>query len=165
MGFPKDKREMVAETLHNVYKMFLEKDCTMIEINPFAETSDGRVMACDAKVQFDDNAEFRQKSLFAKRDLAQDDPREVAAAAYDLNYVGLEGNIGCMVNGAGLAMATMDMIKYYDGSPANFLDVGGGASKDQVVQALRILGDDPSVRSIFINIFGGIMRCDTIALG
>merc|ERR1712048_1173237 len=119
----------------------------------------------DAKLGFDDNASFRQKELFAKKDESQIDPREVAASKWDLNYIGLDGNIGCMVNGAGLAMATMDIIKLYGGSPANFLDVGGGATADQVAEALSILTQDSQVEAILINIFGGIMRCDTIAEG
>eukprot|EP00923_Selenidium_pygospionis_P058077 GHVN01101898.1.p1 GENE.GHVN01101898.1~~GHVN01101898.1.p1 ORF type:complete len:446 (+),score=76.63 GHVN01101898.1:58-1395(+) len=165
IGFESTKVDEAADAFMKLYKMFIEKDCTQIEINPFAELSDGRVMVCDAKVNFDDNAEFRQKSLFEKKDASQHDPRETYAEQHGLNYVGLDGNIGCMVNGAGLAMATMDMIAYYNGQPANFLDVGGGASQSQVVEALRILQNDPKVQSIFINIFGGIMRCDVIALG
>ena len=120
---------------------------------------------CDCKLNFDDNAEFRQKKIFALRDRAQEDAREVEAAQYDLNYIGLDGSIGCLVNGAGLAMATMDIIQLHGGSPANFLDVGGGATKEQVCKAFEILNDDKNVKAILVNIFGGIMRCDVIASG
>jgi succinyl-CoA synthetase beta subunit len=149
----------------NLYKMFISLDCTQVEINPLAETPDGDVVVCDAKINFDDNAEFRQSSIFARRDTTQEDSREVDAAAYDLNYIGLDGTIGCMVNGAGLAMSTMDIISLKGGSPANFLDVGGGASETQVQKALEILNADPLVKAILVNIFGGIMRCDVIANG
>eukprot|EP00611_Tribonema_gayanum_P000856 TRINITY_DN10641_c1_g1_i4.p2 TRINITY_DN10641_c1_g1~~TRINITY_DN10641_c1_g1_i4.p2 ORF type:complete len:456 (-),score=180.84 TRINITY_DN10641_c1_g1_i4:253-1620(-) len=152
-------------TLKNLYEMFIKKDCTLVEINPLAETPDGRVLACDAKLNFDDNAAFRQKDIFVERDYSQEDPREVEAAKYDLNYIGLTGNIGCMVNGAGLAMATMDIIKLKGGDPANFLDVGGGATESQVQKALELLDADNGVEAIMINIFGGIMRCDIIASG
>lgn len=154
-----------VELLGNLYKMFVGVDATMVEINPLAETPDGKVFACDAKIGFDDNAAFRQKDIFAKRDKTQEDPREVEASAYDLNYIGLDGNIGCLVNGAGLAMATMDIISLFGGSPANFLDVGGGATEGQVKKAFEILNADPQVKSILVNIFGGIMRCDVIAAG
>eukprot|EP00922_Rhytidocystis_sp_ex-Travisia-forbesii_P003321 GHVS01004860.1.p1 GENE.GHVS01004860.1~~GHVS01004860.1.p1 ORF type:complete len:542 (+),score=113.42 GHVS01004860.1:166-1626(+) len=165
LGFSGSSLTQAVQSVRGIYKLFTEKDCTLIEINPFAETHDGRVLACDAKLNFDDNAEYRQKDIFALRDVEQEDPREVAASRYDLNYVGLDGTIGCMVNGAGLAMATMDIIKLHGGNPANFLDVGGGANKQQVVEALRILQNDPNVKAIMVNIFGGIMRCDTIGLG
>ena len=148
-----------------MYRLFLEKDCTLLEINPLIETKDGRIMCVDAKINFDDNAAFRQKDLWEKRDLAQEDPREVRAEAFNLNYIGLDGSIGCLVNGAGLAMATMDIIKLHGGEPANFLDVGGGATATQVTEAVRILGEDPKVKAILVNIFGGIMRCDIIAEG
>ncbi|CAN1245245.1 Succinate--CoA ligase [ADP-forming] subunit beta, mitochondrial [Linum grandiflorum] len=137
----------------------------MIQINPIAETSDNKLVAADAKMNFDDNAAFRQKELFALRDPTQEDPREVAAAKADLNYIGLDGEIGCMVNGAGLAMATMDIIKLHGGTPANFLDVGGNASEGQVVEAFKILTSDDKVKAILVNIFGGIMKCDVIASG
>ena len=137
----------------------------MIEVNPLAEDQDGYVIAADAKLNFDDNAEYRQKELFAMRDSSQEDQREVQASKFDLNYIGLDGNIGCMVNGAGLAMATMDIIQLYGGSPANFLDVGGNASEEQVVEAFKILTADPKVKAILVNIFGGIMKCDVIASG
>jgi succinyl-CoA synthetase beta subunit len=137
----------------------------MIEVNPMAETTDGVLYAADAKLNFDDNAEYRQKDIFSQRDASQEDAREVEAAKYDLNYIGLDGNIGCMVNGAGLAMATMDIIQGKGGSPANFLDVGGNASEEQVVEAFKILNKDPKVKAILVNIFGGIMKCDVIASG
>ncbi len=148
-----------------LYKMFRAHDCTLVEVNPMAETSDGRVLVCDGKINFDDNAEFRQKEVHAFRDRTQEDPREVEAAKYDLNYIGLTGNIGCMVNGAGLAMATMDIIKLKGGDPANFLDVGGGANETQVMRAFELLDSDKNVKAILVNIFGGIMRCDVIAAG
>lgn len=157
-------RKAAAEQIKSLYKLFIEKDCTMVEINPLAET-DTELVAADAKLGFDDNASFRQKELFGKRDQTQEDSREVAAAEYDLNYIGLDGDIGCMVNGAGLAMATMDIIKMHGGSPANFLDVGGNASEEQVVAAFKILTSDSQVKAILVNIFGGIMRCDVIASG
>lgn len=151
--------------MKNLYSMFMKCDCTQVEINPLAETPEGEVVVCDAKVNFDDNAEFRQSNIFAKRDTTQEDPREVEASQYDLNYIGLDGNIGCMVNGAGLAMSTMDIIQLKGGSPANFLDVGGGATEKQVQKAFEILNADPKVEAILVNIFGGIMRCDVIAVG
>eukprot|EP00614_Pseudopedinella_elastica_P035383 CAMPEP_0172617526 /NCGR_PEP_ID=MMETSP1068-20121228/70304_1 /TAXON_ID=35684 /ORGANISM="Pseudopedinella elastica, Strain CCMP716" /LENGTH=420 /DNA_ID=CAMNT_0013423299 /DNA_START=15 /DNA_END=1277 /DNA_ORIENTATION=- len=148
-----------------LYKLFVEKDCTMVEVNPLAEDSKGVLMAADAKIGFDDNAEFRQKDVFAQRDESQEDPREVAAGKWDLNYIGLDGNIGCMVNGAGLAMATMDIIQLNGGKPANFLDVGGSASEKQVMEAFKVITSDPSVKALLVNIFGGIMKCDIIAAG
>ena len=157
--------DKAVELMKNLYAMFTERDCTQVEINPLAETPDGQVVVCDAKLNFDDNAEWRQKEIFAKRDFSQEDPREVEAAKYDLNYVGLEGNIGCMVNGAGLAMSTMDIIQLKGGSPANFLDVGGGATETQVQKAFELLNADAHVQAILVNIFGGIMRCDVIAAG
>lgn len=153
------------EVVSKLYQLFREKDCTLLEINPLAETPDGRVLVCDAKINFDDNAEFRQKDVFSYRDRSQEDFREVEAAKYDLNYIGLTGNIGCMVNGAGLAMSTMDIIKLKGGDPANFLDVGGGATEEQVQKAFELLNADKSVKAIFVNIFGGIMKCDIIAQG
>lgn len=151
--------------IRNLYKLFIGVDATLVEINPLAETREGEIFACDAKLNFDDNAGFRHKEIFAQRDKSQEDPREVEASAYDLNYIGLDGNIGCLVNGAGLAMATMDIISLYGGSPANFLDVGGGATEAQVKKAFEILNADDKVKSILVNIFGGIMRCDVIAAG
>jgi len=157
--------ESGSDLIKKLYKLFIASDATLVEINPLAETVDGRVVAADAKLNFDDNAEYRQKNTFTKRDLTQEDSREVEASKYDLNYIGLQGNIGCMVNGAGLAMSTMDIITLKGGSPANFLDVGGGATEDQVEKAFEILNADPNVKTILVNIFGGIMRCDVIAMG
>jgi succinyl-CoA synthetase beta subunit len=167
MGFHEGTKgldECIA-AMGNLYRMFRDKDATQVEVNPLAETPEGHVFVCDVKLNFDDNAEFRQAEVFSKRDPTQEDEREVEAAKHDLNYIGLDGNIGCMVNGAGLAMATMDIIKLHGGSPANFLDVGGGATEQQVKEALRILDSDPTVQAILVNIFGGIMRCDVIAQG
>ena len=148
-----------------LYNAFVSLDCSMAEINPLVVTKDGEVMALDAKISFDDNGLFRHKDIEGMRDLDEEDPREVEASRYNLNYVSLDGNIGCMVNGAGLAMATMDIIKLYGGSPANFLDVGGGATKEQVTAAFKILMSDKNVKAVLVNIFGGIMRCDIIAEG
>lgn len=160
-----DSHTKAVTLITNLYNMFLGCDCTQLEVNPVAETPEGDVVVCDAKVNFDDNAEYRQKTIFDRRDYTQEDPREVEAAKYDLNYIGLDGNIGCMVNGAGLAMSTMDIIKLKGGSPANFLDVGGGANEKQVQKAFELLNSDDSVKAILVNIFGGIMRCDVIANG
>merc|ERR1712172_202153 len=165
LGINPAKHEDVAGTLLNLYKLFLEKDASMVEINPFAEDSTGKFVCLDAKLKFDDSADFRQKDVFAQRDWTQEDPREVQAAEYNLNYIALDGDIGCMVNGAGLAMATMDIIKLHGGSPANFLDVGGGATSSQVKEAFKIITGDPKVNALMVNIFGGIMRCDVIAEG
>ena len=151
--------------LQALYDVFINNDCTMLEINPLAETNELQLIAADAKLNFDDNAEYRQKDLFALRDHSQEDPREVAAGKFDLNYIGLDGNIGCMVNGAGLAMATMDIISLHGAAPANFLDVGGNASEQQVVEAFKILTADAKVKALLVNIFGGIMKCDVIASG
>lgn len=158
-------RQSSIEQIKKLYELFCKSDCTMLEINPLAETADKKLVAADAKLNFDDNAAFRQKEIFALRDTTQEDPREVAAAKADLNYIGLDGEIGCMVNGAGLAMATMDIIKLHGGTPANFLDVGGSASEGQVVEAFKILTSDDRVKAILVNIFGGIMKCDVIASG
>jgi succinyl-CoA synthetase beta subunit len=149
----------------NLYRAFVETDASLIEINPLITTDDNRVLALDAKMNFDDNGLFRHKDILAMRDLNEEDPREVEASKFNLNYIGLTGNIACMVNGAGLAMSTMDIIKYYGGEPANFLDVGGGASTEQVTEAFKILCADKNVRGILVNIFGGIMKCDVIANG
>lgn len=157
--------DAAVRTILGLYKTFIDCDCTMVEINPLSELTDGRVVVCDAKVNFDDNAAFRQKWIHDQRDRSQEDAREVEAAKHDLNYIGLDGSIGCMVNGAGLAMATMDLLKLYGGSPANFLDVGGSAQADQITAAFQILDKDPKVKSILVNIFGGIMRCDVVAEG
>lgn len=167
LGFkPDSERHTECQSVVNkLYTMFRAKDCTMLEVNPLAETPDGRVLVCDAKVNFDDNAEYRQSEVFEYRDRSQEDAREVEAAKYDLNYIGLTGNVGCMVNGAGLAMATMDILKLKGGDPANFLDVGGGADENQVQKAFELLNADPNVKCILVNIFGGIMKCDIIAQG
>ncbi len=154
-----------AKLFKNLYKCFLESDCSMIEINPLVVTTENEVMALDAKFNFDDNALYRHPDILAYRDTDEEDPREVEASKFNLNYVGLDGNIACMVNGAGLAMATMDIIKYYGGEPANFLDVGGGANEQQVTEAFKILVSDKNVKAILVNIFGGIMKCDIIAQG
>jgi succinyl-CoA synthetase beta subunit len=148
-----------------MYRLFLERDCSMIEVNPLVVTPDGRLLALDAKFNFDDNALYRQPEIVAMRDKSEEDPREVAASEYSLNYIGLDGNIACLVNGAGLAMSTMDIIKYAGGEPANFLDVGGGATKEQVTAAFKIILSDPRVKGILVNIFGGIMDCNIIATG
>jgi len=165
MGFEGEQATSAAASISALYKVFIECDCTMVEINPFAELSDGRVIVCDAKVGFDDNAEFRQKKIHEQRDVSQEDPQEVEAKKFDLNYIKLDGSVACMVNGAGLAMSTMDLLKLVGGSPANFLDVGGAANKETVTAAFKIIQGDPDVKSILINIFGGIMRCDVIADG
>lgn len=165
MGFPVYSQEEAADYFIKMYKLFCEKDVSLLEINPLAEDSTGEVLAMDAKINFDSNAEYRQKDIFALRDWSQEDEREVIAAKIDLNYIGLDGNIGCLVNGAGLAMSTMDIISLHGGSPANFLDVGGGATADQVKEAFRLITSDSNVKAIMVNIFGGIMRCDVIAQG
>jgi len=148
-----------------LYQAFVDKDCSIAEINPLVVTGDGEVMALDAKLNFDSNALFRHKDILELRDLDEEDEKEIEASKYDLSYVALDGNIGCMVNGAGLAMATMDIIKYYGGEPANFLDVGGGATEQKVTEAFKIILSDAKVKGIFVNIFGGIMKCDVIANG
>lgn len=148
-----------------LYTAYIEKDCSIAEINPLVVTGDGKVMALDAKLNFDSNALYRQKDIVALRDLEEEDAKEIEASKYDLSYVALDGNIGCMVNGAGLAMSTMDIVKHYGGDPANFLDVGGGATAEKVTEAFKIILSDPNVKGIFVNIFGGIMKCDVIATG
>lgn len=165
LGLSGDIAKQFGKLLKNLYKLFIDCDCSMLEINPLVTTPDGRVLALDAKFGFDDNALYRHPDIVAMRDKEEEDPREVAASEYDLNYIGLDGNIACLVNGAGLAMATMDIIKHYGGEPANFLDVGGGASKEQVTAAFKIILGDPNVKGILINIFGGIMDCNVIAEG
>ncbi|MCW1886100.1 ADP-forming succinate--CoA ligase subunit beta [Luteolibacter flavescens] len=165
LGLAGDLGKQFGKLLSNLYKLFVSLDCSMVEINPLVTTPDGRVLALDAKFGFDDNALFRHPEIVAMRDKEEEDPREVAASEYDLNYIGLDGNIACLVNGAGLAMATMDIIKHYGGEPANFLDVGGGASREQVTAAFKIILADPQVKGILINIFGGIMDCNVIAEG
>ncbi len=149
----------------SLYNAFIEKDCSIAEINPLVVTGDGKVMALDAKLNFDSNALYRQKDILEYRDLDEEDPKEIEATKYDLSYISLDGNIGCMVNGAGLAMSTMDIIKHYGGDPANFLDVGGGATAEKVTEAFKIILSDQNVKGIFVNIFGGIMKCDVIAEG
>jgi len=154
-----------AKFMPPLVRCYDEMDCSLLEINPLVTTKDGKVLALDAKINFDDNALFRHKELEAWMDPAEEDPRELEAKKFDLSYISLEGNIGCMVNGAGLAMSTMDIIKFYGGKPANFLDVGGGATAEKVTAAFKIITGDPEVKAIFVNIFGGIMKCDTIAAG
>lgn len=164
IGIPKDQQPVLQRIMTAMFQLFVEKDCSMVEINPLAETSAGLV-ALDSKINFEDNALMKHSDIAGLRDLAQEDEREVEAAKFDLNYVGLDGDIGCMVNGAGLAMATMDMIKHFGGNPANFLDVGGSASEENISGAFRLLVSDENVKSILVNIFGGIMKCDVIAAG
>merc|ERR1712176_586156 len=163
MGFTGSQNKEAATLIENLYNVFIKCDCTMLEINPLASLSDGRVLVCDSKVGFDDNAEFRQKEIHDQRDVSQEDPTEVEAKKYDLNYIKLDGSVACMVNGAGLAMATMDLLSRLGGSPANFLDVGGASTVETMTAAFKIIGTDPNVKSIFVNIFGGIARCDHIA--
>ncbi len=165
MDIPPAQQGQAADIFGRLYTIFEKLDCSMVEINPLAEVAGDKMMCFDAKFNFDDNAAPRQASVFALRDESQEDPRDVMAAKYDLNYIGLDGDIACLVNGAGLAMATMDELVRHGGKPANFLDVGGGASREQVTQAFRILTLDKRVKSIFVNIFGGIMQCDIIAAG
>jgi succinyl-CoA synthetase beta subunit len=160
-----DQIDQCVKLIGQLYQAFVEKDMALLEINPLVVTKAGKVVCLDAKINFDDNATFRHKDVQALRDVEEEDPAEVEASKYDLNYVKLDGTIGCMVNGAGLAMATMDIIKLYGMEPANFLDVGGGASKEKVASAFKIILSDPNVKGILVNIFGGIMRCDIIAEG
>jgi len=163
MAFTPEQQPEAAKLISNLYKVFIECDCTMLEINPLAVLEDGRVLVCDSKVGFDDNAEFRQKDIFAQRDVSQENPIEVEAKKHDLNYIKLEGSVACMVNGAGLAMSTMDLLSFLGGTPANFLDVGGASTVETMTAAFKIIQGDPNVKSIFVNIFGGIARCDHIA--
>ena len=163
LGFPSEQVAAAEKIMHAVSKVFLTKDCTLAEVNPLVVTPTGDVIALDAKMTFDDNALFRHPDIVALRDEAEEDPSELRAQKAGLSFIKLHGNIGCLVNGAGLAMGTMDIIKYHGGEPANFLDVGGGANKDQVTEAFRILLSDTNVRAVLVNIFGGIMKCDTIA--
>ena len=148
-----------------LYNAYIDKDCSIAEINPLVVTGDGKVMALDAKLNFDSNALYRHKDIMDLRDLEEEDAKEIEASKHDLSYVALDGNIGCMVNGAGLAMSTMDIVKHYGGEPANFLDVGGSATAEKVTEAFKIILSDPNVKGIFVNIFGGIMKCDVIATG
>lgn len=165
MSIPKEQREQFYTLLKAMVRLYLEKDCSLVEINPLVETEEGNLLCLDAKVNFDDNALFRHPEITILRDIAEEDEKEYRASQYDLNYVSLTGNIGCLVNGAGLAMATMDIIRKFGGYPANFLDVGGSATAEKVAAAFKILLSDPNVKAIFINIFGGIMKCDIIAEG
>jgi succinyl-CoA synthetase beta subunit len=165
IGFSEQSVETAAGEIQKLYKLFKERDATQIEINPWSETTDHEVLCMDAKLNFDDNAEFRQEEVFSWRDRSQEDVDEVKAAEYNLNFIKLDGDIGCLVNGAGLAMATMDIIKINGGNPANFLDVGGGATPVAIQNAFDLITSDPKVTAIFVNIFGGIVRCDAIAKG
>jgi succinyl-CoA synthetase beta subunit len=165
LGLTAEQAQAAVPFLQSLYRAFIETDASLAEINPLVVTGDGRLIALDAKMNFDDNALYRHKDLMELRDLDEEDPLEVEASNYKLNYIKLDGTVGCMVNGAGLAMATMDIIKLAGGAPANFLDVGGGASADQVKNAFKILTSDKAVHSVFINIFGGILRCDVLATG
>ncbi len=165
LGLEGDQVKQCVKLIGDLYRMVVEKDMALLEINPLVVTKDGNLLALDGKMNFDSNALFRQKEVVAMRDLAEEDPSEVEASKYDLSYVKLDGQIGCLVNGAGLAMATMDIIKLHGMEPANFLDVGGSASKEKVTAAFKIILNDPSVKGILVNIFGGIMRCDIIAEG
>ena len=165
INIPKQLVNQAVKFMMSLYTAYIEKDCSIAEINPLVVTGDGQVMALDAKLNFDTNALYRQKDILEYRDLEEEDPKEIEASKYDLSYISLDGNIGCMVNGAGLAMATMDIVKHYGGDPANFLDVGGGATAEKVTEAFKIILSDPNVKGIFVNIFGGIMKCDVIATG
>lgn len=165
LGFEGDQFKQMQKLLKGLYRLFWEKDTSMVEINPLITTPEGQIMALDAKINFDENALYRHPDVQAMRDLNEEDPKEVEASEYNLNYIALDGNIACLVNGAGLAMATMDIIKHYGGSPANFLDVGGSADEEQVTAAFKIILSDPNVKGILVNIFGGIMKCDIIAKG
>ena len=165
LGLTGNQVKQCVGIVKNLYKLFVEKDMDMLEINPFVVLKDGGLKLLDAKMSFDGNAMFRHPEIAALRDETEEDAKELAASKFDLNYIALEGEIGCMVNGAGLAMATMDIIKLYGAEPANFLDVGGGATKEKVTEAFKIITSDPNVKGILVNIFGGIMRCDIIAEG
>ncbi|MFW0779947.1 ADP-forming succinate--CoA ligase subunit beta [Rossellomorea marisflavi] len=165
INIPKELVGKAAKFMLGLYQVYLEKDASIVEINPLVVTGDSNVMALDAKFNFDSNALYRQKDVLALRDLEEEDAKEIEASKYDLSYISLDGNIGCMVNGAGLAMATMDIVKHYGGDPANFLDVGGGATAEKVTEAFKIILSDENVKGIFVNIFGGIMKCDVIATG
>jgi succinyl-CoA synthetase beta subunit len=158
-------RKPMTQLIAALYKIFVEKDCSLVEINPLVITKEGQLLALDGKINFDDNALYKHKDMAELRDILEEEPLEVEATSHNLNYIKLDGNVGCMVNGAGLAMATMDVIKLAGGEPANFLDVGGGATSDMVKNGIKILVSDPKVKAVFINIFGGILRCDTLAKG
>lgn len=166
INIPKESVNKAAKFLLALYNVFIEKDCSIVEINPLVTTADGDVLALDAKINFDDNALFRHKDVVELRDLEEEeDPKEIEASKHDLSYIALDGDIGCMVNGAGLAMATMDTINHFGGNPANFLDAGGSATREKVTEAFKIILGDENVKGIFVNIFGGIMKCDVIAEG
>ena len=165
MNIPAKLVNKAAKFMLGLYQVFIEKDASIVEINPLVETGDGNILALDAKFDFDENSLYRHKDILELRDFDEEDAKEIEASKYDLSYISLDGNIGCMVNGAGLAMATMDTINYYGGTPANFLDVGGGATAEKVTEAFKIILSDKNVKGIFVNIFGGIMKCDIIAEG
>jgi succinyl-CoA synthetase beta subunit len=165
LGFTGNEAKNANKLIRSLYRCFWETDASMVEVNPLITTPDGEVLALDAKVAFDDNALFRHPEIVELRDLNEEDPKEIEASKHELNYIALDGNIACLVNGAGLAMSTMDIIKHFGGTPANFLDVGGGASREQVVAAFKIILNDPNVKGILVNIFGGIMDCNVIAQG
>jgi len=165
LGFDSSQLKSASKLFERLYHTFIAFDCSMVEVNPLVVTTKGEALALDAKFNFDDNALYRHPEIAALRDVAEEDPREVEASKHGLSYIGLDGNIACLVNGAGLAMATMDIIKFYGGEPANFLDVGGGATEEQVTDAFKILIADKKVKAILVNIFGGIMKCDVIAQG
>ncbi len=165
LGLDGKQIRQCVDLINRLYRLFTEKDCEMLEINPLIVTTAGELKCLDAKMSFDGNAMYRQPDIMALRDETEEDPKELAASKFDLNYIALDGEIGCMVNGAGLAMATMDIIKLYGSEPANFLDVGGGATTEKVTEAFKIITSDPQVKGILVNIFGGIMRCDVIAEG
>jgi succinyl-CoA synthetase beta subunit len=165
LGLPKDSVNKAVGFMRGLYRAFVESDASMVEINPLVLTKSGDLIALDAKIGFDDNALFRHKDIQEMRDITEENPKEVEASKFDLSYIALDGNIGCMVNGAGLAMATMDIIKFYGAEPANFLDVGGGATTEKVTEAFKIILSDKNVKGVLVNIFGGIMRCDVVATG
>ena len=165
LQFESGQLKAATKLFDGLYRTFVGLDCSMVEVNPLVVTKTGEVLALDAKFNFDDNALYRHPEVAEMRDVTEEDPREVEASKHDLNYIGLDGNIACLVNGAGLAMATMDIIKFYGGNPANFLDIGGGASEEQVTEAFKILIADKNVKAILVNIFGGIMKCDVVGQG
>jgi succinyl-CoA synthetase beta subunit len=165
IGLAKEQAAELSSLLLNLYRLFEQMDCSLVEINPLVLTTDGHFIAVDSKITFDDSALYRHRDIMELRDVAEEDPKETEAAKHGLNYIALDGNIACLVNGAGLAMATMDIIKHYGGSPANFLDIGGGANEEQITRAFEIILGDPQVRGILVNIFGGIVKCDVVANG
>ena len=165
IGIPEASLPQAVDLLRELYRAFDETDASLVEINPLILTGDGQVIALDAKMTFDDNALYRRPEIVALRDLDEEDPAEIEASKFGLSYISLDGNIGCLVNGAGLAMATMDIIKLYGGAPANFLDVGGGATTEKVTEAFKLMLSNPKVKAILVNIFGGIMKCDVVAHG